>query len=458
MVSSGTSVKGLRIGTKIRLSITLVAILTFFITSGICWFIFDDYSFQTVKQLVIGDTGTMTAAQADRQEAFLHLLIFMAGMLAVLILMDVFIVRRFARSLAGPIAAVGRITSSMAEGDLTRSIDDWIVSRSDEVGRMGRSVQSMTEFMREMVKSVIQRSAETEELGQQVAQNTSHLAVEFNEITGLVQEIFSEMETVSASTEELNASFEEATSALMELNSKALGGHEQASQIEERATKLVRRASRARDIANEVYRSIEQQVLTALEEARVVKEISTMAANISAIAEQTNLLALNAAIEAARAGDQGRGFAVVADEVRKLAEESASAVQNIQQMTVQVQEAIEHLVGSANSILEFVNQQVIRDYGIMVDTVQQYQSDAQEFAGLSNTISEMSTHLMEAVNNMTLAVEAVAVAMNQSTENARMISNRVLQANDNISENAKMAEDMRNTAQEMASLARRFKV
>lgn len=60
-----------------------------------------------------------------------------------------------------------------------------------------------------------------------------------------------------------------------------------------------------------------------------VSSISDFASTIQEIANQTNLLALNASIEAARAGEQGRGFAVVAQEVRKLADQSKSALLEI---------------------------------------------------------------------------------------------------------------------------------
>ncbi len=57
--------------------------------------------------------------------------------------------------------------------------------------------------------------------------------------------------------------------------------------------------------------------------------ITNIVEMVSSIAEQTNLLALNASIEAARAGEEGRGFAVVADAIRKLAEQSKTAVNDI---------------------------------------------------------------------------------------------------------------------------------
>ncbi len=58
---------------------------------------------------------------------------------------------------------------------------------------------------------------------------------------------------------------------------------------------------------------------------------------IQSISKQTNILGINASIEAARLGEQGQGFNVVAKEVRKLAVDTATSVNQIDEILKTIQ-------------------------------------------------------------------------------------------------------------------------
>ncbi|MBU3146032.1 heme NO-binding domain-containing protein [Clostridium sp. CF012] len=162
---------------------------------------------------------------------------------------------------------------------------------------------------------------------------------------------------------------------------------------------------------NNSYESVDstsKNILGTLEKFQEVKDngirletkahdITNIVSIVSQIAEQTNLLALNASIEAARAGEQGRGFAVVADEVRKLAEQSKSAVEEIN-----------------SNLIEFV-----KDINILVDKIgDQYDILQNETKGLEEvrdisyeatmSVRTVSTAMINTINDLDKEAKSIA--------------------------------------------------
>ena len=94
------------------------------------------------------------------------------------------------------------------------------------------------------------------------------------------------------------------------------------------------------DYVKNVFEGFEVSIEDVQKETNAITQITKM---IGDIADQTNLLALNASIEAARAGEHGKGFSVVAQEVRKLAEQSKSALVDINKKVQEITHKVELL-------------------------------------------------------------------------------------------------------------------
>ncbi|WP_312891015.1 methyl-accepting chemotaxis protein [Clostridium thailandense] len=75
-----------------------------------------------------------------------------------------------------------------------------------------------------------------------------------------------------------------------------------------------------------------------------INELNEHIGEVSAIIQEMSAAAtegLNASIEAARAGEAGKGFAVVASEINSLAEDSTTAINEIQKVVNEVILAVE---------------------------------------------------------------------------------------------------------------------
>lgn len=207
-----------------------------------------------------------------------------------------------------------------------------------------------------------------------------------------------------------------------------------------------------------IYETIKQKLLMAIDEAKVVDQISGLTQNIAGIADQTNLLALNAAIEAARAGEQGWGFAVVAEEVRKLAEDSAAAVGGIQNLTTQVQDAIKVLINHSNDLLDFINNDVVNDYSKMVEIGKQYREDSDLMAQLTDKVSQSVKQVLDSMNQINKAIESTAATMEQSTAGAQEIAQSSQVSAQVATQITDAARELAEDAEELRILIQHFKV
>jgi methyl-accepting chemotaxis protein len=82
--------------------------------------------------------------------------------------------------------------------------------------------------------------------------------------------------------------------------------------------------------------NIAQTIAALNEQTATIGEITQ---TVTDLADQSNLLALNAAIEAARAGEQGRGFADATQRVRQFAERAKAAIDQMQDVLRDIEQA-----------------------------------------------------------------------------------------------------------------------
>lgn len=173
-----------------------------------------------------------------------------------------------------------------------------------------------------------------------------------------------------------------------------------------------------------------------------VRGISRM---VGDIAEQTHLLALNAAIEAARAGDLGQGFAVVAGEIRKLAEESASAVNHIDQLITAMEQGVGDVVQRAQAQEQLAHREA-----------EQGQTAIAAYNRVDQAVRETAHAVEDIAHSIAVQLAQITDVMSKIREVgdvADRIADRIRQVNSSMQQHMAVMQELASSSAELDSQA-----
>jgi methyl-accepting chemotaxis protein len=239
---------------------------------------------------------------------------------------------------------------------------------------------------------------------------------------------------------------------------KSQEGALQVIEISKRAESTRTEVRTSQEKAKQIGSEIEEKLQKALEQSKVISQISVLSDAIMSITAQTNLLALNASIEAARAGEAGKGFAVVANEIRNLADQSKNAVNKIQKVTGEVTEAVSNLSESARALLEYVSKDMATNFQKFLEVVDSYNEDTMYMDNLITDFSATSEELLASIENVIIAVNDVAHAATEGAIGTGDIAEKIANITDKSAEVTKQVEVSRDCSEKLHEEIANFKI
>jgi methyl-accepting chemotaxis protein len=286
---------------------------------------------------------------------------------------------------------INRILSSLAQGDLSQTIE---ADFKGVFSELTENSNSTIDRLRGIIQQIRDATQSLNTAAREIAMGNNDL---------------------SRRTEDQATSLEETAASVEELASTVKLNADNAAQANKLASEASESAQRGGDVVTQVVATMNGIT----ESNREIADITTL---IDGIAFQTNLLALNAAVEAARAGEQGRGFAVVASEVRTLAQRAADAARDIKAVIAGSVSKVEEgakLVQSAGAAMEDIVTQVRRVTAIMGEIAA---ASKEQSAG----VEQVNVAIVQIDNitqqNAALVEEATAAARSMEEQSQALVN------------------------------------
>lgn len=362
---------------------------------------------------------------------------------------------------------IGRITKSLKlvnkkiydlvhnEGDLTQRLD---VRTGDEMELMADNVNELLAYIRNIMIHISDNAGRLDKSTEGVVSNLRGAEEKVMDVSSTMEEMSAAMEETAASLNQINDEVAEIYTRIAQMSENAEKGDIVTKGIQENARQGHKEAEEEQKKVHLLVQSLAESVNGEIEKSKPVREINILTEKIIEITEQTNLLALNASIEAARAGEAGKGFAVVAGEIGKLASDSADAAGKIKKVSGEVIASVDGLSAESEKMLRFMEETAMNGYRELLSMSEQYKSDAERIHGIIENVAENSSQLRQYADTIREAIEAVNIAVEESTKGVVNVSEMSAALSENVGEIGRKANINQQISEELEEEVHRFKL
>lgn len=364
----------------------------------------------------------------------------------------------YTRSIVNPLEISESHLERMATGDFTVDMPQSALIINDEVGAMARAINEMQKSIREMIRGTVEEFENIRQSVRIVHSQMLTLIAQTDETSATVEELSAGMEETSASAEEMYVASTEISKAFESMSQKALESARTAGEINNNAVELKNNAVVSQQTAYQFYTEFKENLDLVVTQSKEVEKVNVLSKAIMQIVTQTNLLALNATIEAARAGEAGRGFAVVADEVRSLADGSKKTVVEIQEVTKTTLSVVENLTGNMLNIIDFIENQVIKNYQELVQTGESYSNDASFINQMINELNATTEKIATAMQGIVQIIHHVTLTVNEGAAGTQNIIEKTTIIVEKVNEVQQQMQYTEESANRLSELVNRFKI